>query len=80
MLRQTEIDRPSPLLKSKDKKVDVWFEPKYVWEIICADLSLSPVYCAAMGRIESNKGIGLRFPRFVRERRDKKIENATTSE
>lgn len=30
-------------------KPDVWFEPKVVWEVLTADLSLSPIYTAAMG-------------------------------
>lgn len=30
-------------------KPDVWFEPKVVWEVLTADLSLSPVYSAAHG-------------------------------
>jgi hypothetical protein len=30
-------------------KPDVWFEPKVVWEVLTADLSLSPIYTAAVG-------------------------------
>lgn len=34
-------------------KPDVWFEPRIVWEVLTADLSLSPVYTAAMGLVRS---------------------------
>jgi DNA ligase-1 len=30
-------------------KPEIWFEPKIVWEVLTADLSLSPVYTAAHG-------------------------------
>lgn len=33
-----------------------------------------------MGAVESGKGIALRFPRFMRERDDKKVEEATNSD
>ncbi|KAH7373787.1 hypothetical protein KP509_17G075000 [Ceratopteris richardii] len=57
---------------------DVWFTPKRVWEIRGADLTVSPVHQAAAGLVHHSRGISLRFPRFIKERSDKNVEDTTT--
>lgn len=73
-------DAPNYYLYPETMKPDVWFEPTVTWEVLCADLSVSPVHKAAVGMVHESKGIALRFPRFVRERPDKRPEEATNSE
>ena len=80
------IDRPKPFYAhsagNKDQP-DVWFEPRFVWEVKTADLTLSPRYRAAADSVRDpsgqGRGVSLRFPRFIREREDKKPEDATGS-
>lgn len=59
---------------------DVWFEPQEVWEMAFADITLSPVYTAAIGLVNEDRGLSLRFPRFLRKREDKSIDEASTSD
>jgi DNA ligase-1 len=59
---------------------DVWFEPQEVWEMAFADITLSPTYTAAIGLVSEDRGLSLRFPRFLKKREDKNIDEASTSE
>ncbi|OTA66156.1 ATP-dependent DNA ligase [Hypoxylon sp. EC38] len=59
---------------------DVWFEPQEVWEMAFADITLSPTYTAAIGLVSQDRGLSLRFPRFLKKREDKGIEEASSSE
>jgi DNA ligase-1 len=56
---------------------DVWFEPQEVWEVAFADITLSPTYTAAIGLVSDERGLSTRFPRFLKIREDKSIDEAT---
>lgn len=59
---------------------DVWFEPQEVWEMAFADITLSPTYPAAVGLVSDERGLSLRFPRFLKVREDKSVEEASTGD
>ena len=59
---------------------DVWFEPQEVWEMAFADITKSPTYLAAVGLVDEIRGLSMRFPRFLKIREDKGIDEASTSD
>jgi len=54
-------------------------QPCQVWEVRGAELTISPVHQAAVGIVHEDKGMSLRFPRFVNIRNDKSIHDATST-
>jgi DNA ligase-1 len=81
-LSKIKIDKPKSYYRFNDTldTPDHWFDAVQVWEIKCADFSLSPVYTAAAGIVDPKRGVSMRFPRFLKLRDDKKPEDATSSE
>lgn len=80
-MKEHALDEMPPYFSTGDSlKPDVWFNPAAVWEVRAADLSLSPQHKAGFGLVSNSRGIGLRFPRFLRIREDKSPEQATLAE
>ncbi|KAK4358658.1 hypothetical protein RND71_020887 [Anisodus tanguticus] len=80
-LRSKVIPKPKSYYRYAETiNPDVWFEPTEVWEVKAADLTISPVHCAAQGIMDPGKGISLRFPRLMRVREDKNPEQASSAE
>ncbi|KAI9707563.1 MAG: hypothetical protein M1836_000524 [Candelina mexicana] len=69
---------PRPAYVEYGGSPDVWFEPQEVWEMAFADITMSPTYTAAIGLVSDERGLSLRFPRFLKRREDKSIEEAST--
>ncbi|MBT3297436.1 ATP-dependent DNA ligase [archaeon] len=63
---------PPRLSVNKEMEAEVWFEPVLVVEVSAAEVTKSPIHTCA-------SGLALRFPRFIRYRDDKEVEEATSS-
>jgi DNA ligase-1 len=59
-------------------KADYWLVPSVVYEVLGAEITLSPIHTAGLGKIRSGSGLAIRFPRLKHVRNDKAPEDATT--
>lgn len=69
-------EKPPQYLVHKNLYPDVWVKPELVVEIAADEITHSQVHSA--GKTEKEPGKALRFPRLVRFRDDKSVEQATT--
>ncbi|OHF01223.1 DNA ligase I [Colletotrichum orchidophilum] len=77
--QNTRLQKPA-FVEYSGPEPDVWFEPQEVWEMAFADITLSPTYTAAIGLVSDERGLSLRFPRFLKKREDKSMDEASTNE
>ncbi|MHA1648751.1 MAG: ATP-dependent DNA ligase [Candidatus Helarchaeota archaeon] len=70
--------KPSKVISIIKPEPDIWFEPKFVMEVIGDELTLSPTHTAGFNSIRQNSGLAIRFPRFLRWREDKSPADITT--
>ncbi|TLD23942.1 hypothetical protein PspLS_06456 [Pyricularia sp. CBS 133598] len=77
--KNTRARRPA-FVEYSGPEPDIWFEPQEVWEMAFADITLSPTYTAAIGLVSDERGLSLRFPRFLKKRDDKSIDEASSGE
>ncbi|VVC04200.1 DNA ligase [Candidatus Bilamarchaeum dharawalense] len=77
ILNDIKTKKPPVKLDFSVEKPDFWVTPKYVVEVAFDDITQSSMHtCGA----KDGKGYALRFPRLVKLREDKGVEEITTTE
>ena len=76
-LEADRIEHPDPRVISVISP-DVWVVPRYVIELQADEVSRSQMHPA--GRTDGGPGYALRFPRIIKERPERKPEDATSVE
>ena len=78
-LNDYRLEQKHPRVNS-EMKADYWIEPKFVLEVLGAEITFSPIHTCAYGKLKTDVGMAIRFPRYTgRWRDDKSPEDATTS-
>jgi DNA ligase-1 len=78
-LNDYRLEQKHPRVNS-EMKANFWIEPRFVLEVLGAEVTFSPIHTCAFGRLKSDAGMAIRFPRYTgRWRDDKSPEDATTS-
>jgi DNA ligase 1 len=78
-LADARIDRPAArVMVTGQVRSDFWFTPRHVLEVLGLEITESPVHTCNWDP-ERQRGLALRFPRFVRWRDEKAPEQATTT-
>jgi DNA ligase-1 len=83
MLDKIKTKNPPTKLDYSVEKPDFWVEPKLVVEVAFDDITQSSMHtCGAKdtGQDEERRGFALRFPRLVKIRDDKGVDEITTTE
>ncbi|WP_455392428.1 ATP-dependent DNA ligase [[Eubacterium] cellulosolvens] len=79
ILSEYRLDQKHPRVVS-EMKADYWIEPRFVLEVLGAEITFSPIHMCAFGQLKPDAGLAIRFPRFTGHwREDKAPEDATTS-
>lgn len=76
-LRRYERPQRPPRVDSR-LAPDVWLDPALVFEVIGAEITLSPIHSAGWNVFREGSGLAIRFPRMTRVRDDKGSADATT--
>ncbi len=76
-LRRYERAQRHPRVESK-LEPDVWLDPALVFEVIGAEITLSPIHTAGWNVFREGSGLAIRFPRMTRVRDDKAPADAAT--
>lgn len=76
-LRRYERAQRHPRVDSR-LEPDVWLDPALVFEVIGAEITLSPIHTAGWNVFREGSGLAIRFPRMTRVREDKSPTEATT--
>ncbi|MEX0671996.1 MAG: ATP-dependent DNA ligase [Candidatus Babeliales bacterium] len=69
-------EKPKNVVCAKELTPDVWTSPEIVIEVFADEITISPMHTA--GQTKDFLGYGLRFPRFMGYRSDKKPMQATS--